>query len=230
MVQNENKFNQLKVLNEVIVRTKLRSRKDSLEEEYTSGFFKGGDGYTFVTEDDPFANSALSVLQYLQAKVPGLQINVNGAQASLSWRGDVPTLFLNEMQSDVQLIQSISMSDVAMIKVFRPPFFGAFGGGSGGAIVVYTKKGALANKNVKGLDFVNIPGYSSIREFYSPDFTQPEEDYRPTLYWNPYVITGSGRRRIQLIFYNNDITKKFRVVVEGTNDEGKLTHIEKIFE
>ena len=230
MIQNENKFNQMKTLNEVIVRTKLRSRIDTLEEEYTSGFFKGGDGYTFVTEDDPFANSAFSILQYLQAKVPGLQINVNGAQASLSWRGDIPTLFLNEMQSDVQLIQSIPMSDVAMIKVYRPPFFGAFGGGSGGAIAVYTKKGALANKNVKGLDFVNIPGYSSIREFYSPDFTQPEEDYRPTLYWNPHVITGNGHRRIQLIFYNNDITKKFRVVVEGANDEGKLTHIEKIFE
>jgi hypothetical protein len=234
-IQNENKFNQLKILNEVIVRTKLRSRRDSLEEEYTSGFFKGGDGYTFLTEEDPFANSALSVLQYLQARVPGLQINVNGAEASLSWRGDVPALFLNEMQSDVQFIQSISMSDVAMIKVFRPPFFGAFGGGSGGGIAVYTKKGALANKNVKGLEFVNIPGYSSIKEFYSPDYSQPdqtnqEEDLRPTLYWSPFIITGNGRRRIQLTFYNNEITKKFRIIIEGTNDEGKLTRIEKIFE
>ena len=100
-LQNENKFNQLKILKEVIVRTKERSRKDSLDEEYTTGFFKGGDGYTFVTEEDPFANSALSVLQYLQGKVPGLQVSASGSQASLSWRGGVPTLFLNEMQGDV---------------------------------------------------------------------------------------------------------------------------------
>ena len=149
-LQNENKFNQLKILKEVIVRTKERSRKDSLDEEYTTGFFKGGDGYTFVTEEDPFANSALSVLQYLQGKVPGLQISQSGSQASLSWRGGAPALFLNEMQGDVQLIQSLSMSDVAMIKVYRPPFFGAFGGGSGGAIAVYTKKGASGKQRYKG--------------------------------------------------------------------------------
>ena len=230
MIQNANKFNQLKILNEVIVKTKLRSRKDSIEAEYVSGFFKGGDGYTFLTDEDPFANSAFSVLQYLQAKVPGLQIRVNGMDASISWRGDVPALFLNEMQSDVQLIQSIQMSDVAMIKVYRPPFFGAFGGGSGGAIAVYTKKGGMGSQNVKGLNYINIPGYSGIKEFYSPDFVQPEDDFRPTLYWNPFVITGKGNRRIQLTFYNNDITKKFRVVIEGINDEGKLTHIQKVFE
>ena len=235
MNQNENKFNELKILKEVIVRTKQRSRKDSLDEEYTSGFFKGGDGYTFVTEGDPFANTALSVLQYLQGKVPGLQVSMSGSQASLSWRGGVPTLFLNEMQGDVELIQSLPMSDVAMIKVYRPPFFGAVGGGSGGAIAVYTKKGASANKDIKGLDFVNIPGYSSIKEFFSPDYSQPDqtnqdEDYRPTLYWNPFIITGKGHRRILLTFYNNDITKKFRVIVEGANNEGRLTRIEKFFE
>jgi hypothetical protein len=235
MLQNENKFNELKVLKEVIVRTKERSRKDSLDEEYTSGFFKGGDGYTFDVEKDPFAKSALSVLQYLQGKVPGLQVSAYGSQASLSWRGSAPALFIDEMQGDVQLIQSLTMNDVAMIKVYRPPFFGAFGGGSGGAIAVYTKKGASGNKDLKGLDLVNIQGYSSIKEFFSPDYSQPdqtnqEQDYRPTLYWNPYIITGKGHRRILLTFYNNDITNKFRVIIEGANNEGRLTRIEKFFE
>ena len=46
-----------------------------MDEEYTSGFFSGGDGYTFTTEDDPFAKSAMGILQYLQGKVAGLQIS-----------------------------------------------------------------------------------------------------------------------------------------------------------
>ena len=88
-----------------------------------------------------------------------------------------------------------------MIKVYRPPFFGAFGGGSGGAIAVYTKKGASANKDIKGLDLVNIPVYSSIKNFFHPIIpsqikTNQEEDYRPTLYWNPFIITGKGHRRM----------------------------------
>ena len=51
-----------------------------------------------------------------------------------------PALFLDEVRVDASLLSSISINDVALIKVFRPPFFGALGGGSG-AIAVYTKEG-----------------------------------------------------------------------------------------
>lgn len=225
------------VLDAVTVTAKKKSKEEQMDEEYTSGFFSGGDGYTFVTEDDPFANASQSVLQYLQGKVAGLQITVSGPNASLSWRGGTPGLFLNEMQGDVSMIQNLSMSDVAMIKVFRPPFFGGAGGsGAGGAIAVYTKKGKAANDNVKGLDFASIPGYTPVREFYSPDYSKIENlqntdsDIRSTLYWNPFVFTDKDHRRIYLTFYNNDITKKYRVVIEGINTDGKLTRIEKNFE
>jgi hypothetical protein len=122
-----------------------------------------------------------------------------------------------------------------MIKVFRPPFFGAQGGGSGGAIAIYTKKGASANSNVRGLDFAKIPGYSLAKEFYSPDYSkyderQTEADYRGTLYWNPFILTDKNSRRTILSFYNNDITRRFRVVIEGCDEQGRLTRIEKIFE
>ena len=74
-----------------------------------------------------------------------------------------------------------------------------------------------------------------MKQFYSPDYSvkdpsHPDDDYRTTLYWNPYVLTDKDKRRILLTFYNNDITKKFRVVVEGCNAYGKLTRIEKVFE
>jgi hypothetical protein len=206
-----------------------------MDEEYTSGLFSGGDGYTFITEDDPFALSSQTVLQYLQGKVAGLQISGQGAEMNMTWRGGTPSVFYNEMQSDINMVQSISMSDVAMVKVFRPPFFGAPGGGSGGAIAVYTKKGANLNKDIKGLDFVNIPGYSRMKEFYSPDYSKYDDrhshaDYRPTLYWNPFILTDKDSRRVLFTFYNNDVTKKFRVIIEGCNTEGKLTRIEKIFQ
>jgi hypothetical protein len=43
-------------------------------------------------------------------------------------------------------------------------------------------------------------------------------------------MTDANNRRILFTFYNNDITKKLRVVIEGVNMEGKLTRIEKIIE
>jgi hypothetical protein len=218
----------------VEVTAKQKSAKQKLEEKYTSGLFSG-DGNTFVPDDDPSALGAQDVFTYLQGKVAGLQISTAGGQVSLTWRGGSPSLFLDEMQQqDPSLLQSTPMSNVALIKVFRPPFMGAMGGGSGGAIAVYTKKGGASNQDIKGLDFVNISGYSPIKEFYSPDYEMDpavdKNDYRTTLYWNPYVLTDKANRKIMLTFFNNDVTKKIRVVIEGMNADGKLTRMEKIFQ
>ena len=228
--------NKVQTLESVTVTARQKSKKDLLDEQYTTGFFSAGDAYTFDVSEDMSAMGALSILNYLQGKVAGLQITGVGTQAQMSWRGSVPSLFLNEMSSDMSLIQNINMADVAYIKVFRPPFFGATGGGSGGAIAVYTKKGAnVYNNDVKGLDFAKIPGYNSEKEFYSPDYSQYDErhsdgDYRATLYWNPFILTDKASRRQLFTFYNNDITRKFRVVIEGCDEQGRLTRIEKIFE
>ena len=226
----------VQTLEAVTVTARQKSKKEEMDEKYTSGLFSGGDAYTFLLDDDISAKGALSVLNYLQGKVAGLQITGMGQQATMSWRGGTPTLFINEMPSDVGMVQTLTMADIAMIKVFRPPFFGAQGGGSGGAIAIYTKKGAdMSNSSIKGLDFANIVGYTVPKVFYSPDYSRYDErhsdpDYRPTLYWNPYILTDKDSRRTFYTFYNNDVTKRFRVVIEGCNVEGKLTRIEKIFE
>jgi hypothetical protein len=229
------RLRRVQTLESVTVTAKVKSKTQQMDEQYTSGLFSGGEGYTFIAQDDPFAAGSITVLNYLQGKVAGLQITGAGTQMGMSWRGGTPSLFLNEMQSDVNAIQGIAMSDVAMVKVFRPPFLGAAGGGSGGAIAVYTKKGSAMNADIKGLDFARIPGYSPTKEFYSPDYSKYDErqtqpDYRPTLYWNPFILTDKNSRRMVLSFFNNDVSHRFRVVVEGCNEEGKLTRIEKIFQ
>jgi hypothetical protein len=222
-----------KTLEVVKITSKQKSPQQKLEEEYTSGFFSGGDGYTFDVGNDPFAASSPSVLDYLRGKVAGLQISDNNGQQSASWRGSETSIFLNESNTDIALLQSISMNDVALIKVYRPPFFGAIGGGAGGAIAIYTKKGSSDNSKVIGLGSANIYGYSAIKEFYMPDYEKTNTDapdYRTTLYWNPFVILDKKNRRIKIPFYNSDNCKKIRVVVEGINKLGILTREEKIFE
>lgn len=225
--------NRVKTLANVEVRSRQKSLKQKLNEEYTSGFFTGDDGYTFTTEDDPFAKSAISIFTYLQGKVAGLQISTTG-DGGATWRGSPTSFFLNEVTTDANALQGINMNDVAMIKIFRPPFFGAIGGGAGGAIAIYTKKGVSANANVTGLPSTNINGYSSIKEFYSPDYetsSQPDvKDYRTTLYWAPFLFFDKNTRRITIPFYNSDNCKKIRVTIEGINEAGQLTHEEKIME
>jgi hypothetical protein len=54
------------------------------------------------------------------------------------------------------------MNDIAIVKAFPPPFFGAPGGGNGGGIAVYTKRGG-ENRFLPGNRTVfKIKGYTPL--------------------------------------------------------------------
>ena len=231
----------VKTLASVTVKGRVKTDAEKLDEKYTSGMFSGGDAYTFDLVNDPYAVSMMDIFQYLQGKVAGLQIttaNGPGGSPSLTWRGSTPTLYLNEMQVDAQQLQSTPVSDVAMVKVFRPGSGVGFGGGAGGVIAVYTRKGGDEKRNdanFKGLARATLVGYAVMKEFYVPNYLEnnPEnerEDTRTTLYWKPFVLTDKDNRKVSIKFFNNDISKKLRIVLEGVNEDGKLTHIEKIIQ
>jgi hypothetical protein len=226
-------------LQEVIVKT--TAKKDGtiqqMEKKYTSGMFTGGDGYNFDLTADPFASSARDVLTYLQGKVAGLTITGYGPQASVSWRGGMPALFLNEMQSDLTTLQNVHVAEIAYVKVLRPPFFGAMGGGANGAIAIYTRKGGdtrTSSADSKGMENTVLGGYSRFKEFYNPSYEKVEEsleaDVRTTLYWNAFILTNQKNPRHRVQFYNNDFSKQLRIVLEGVNSEGKMTRVVRILE
>jgi hypothetical protein len=229
----------VQTLESVTVKARPKSATQKLDEEYASGLFSGGDAYTFDLTNDAIIGSYQDIFTYLQGKVAGLQITTGGAMGgapSLQWRGSTPSLYLNEMQVDASQLQSTPVSDIAMVKVFRPGSGVGFGGGAGGTIAIYTKKGEKRiDPTIKGLDQARLIGYSPVKEFYSPDYGQLNEqnntqDIRTTLYWNPYILTDKGNRKATVQFYNSDISRKLRVVLEGVNVNGKLSRVEKVIQ
>jgi hypothetical protein len=221
-------------LQEVVVKTKTKTNLQILEEKYASGLFSGGDGYSFDVGEDAKIMGSIDILTFLQGRVAGLNITGSGTNATLNWRGSVPDLYLNEIRSQVGVIQSISIQDIAYIKVFRPPFFGSGGGGAGGAIAIYTKRGQdtrKADPNAKGMEYAILGGYSRFKEFALPPYDRPETvfdpDNRTTLLWNPYVLTNKKSPRVKLTYFNNDFSKKLLLVLEGMNSEGKLVRVVK---
>ncbi|MEO7530232.1 MAG: hypothetical protein ABIS69_02440 [Sediminibacterium sp.] len=232
-------------LQEVVVQSKLKSPTDILDEKYTSGLFSSKNSYSFDVVSDERTRGQLDVFHYLQNLIPGLTMSLpmlgqNGANDAnpnnvpgLNWRDGTPEIFLNEMPSDAERTMGIPMSEIAYVKVFRPPFMASSGSGASGAIAIYTKKASDNTNLIKGLNNALITGYAPYKEFFSPDYTVAQSklpDTRSTIYWNPYVLTDKKLRTVKLEFYNNDITKKFRIILEGVNAAGKLAHVEKIIE
>lgn len=231
----------IKSLPEVIVTTRKKSAKDVLDQKYTNGFFAGGDAIQFDIDNDPFAAHSPDVITYVLSQVAGIQTvrdsekNRDRGEPRLYWRGGITALFLDEIPIRTDELRRIPMTQVAYVKVVRPPFLGPAGRGddegAGGAILVYTRKGGEVKNTSQGGNFKILQGYTKYKEFYSPDYKEPQLDQldlRTTLYWNPFILTDKTNHVYHIEFYNNDVSKKLRIILEGVNSDGKLARIEKV--
>jgi len=216
----------------VTVRATRKTHLDSLDEKYTSGLFTGDTRARFDLANDPIAQSGYDLVSYLQIIFPFIQ---SGGGSKLYWRGGETAVYLNEHRMEPEDWFKMQIWDIEYIKIFSPPFIGAFLNGPGGAIAIYTRKGnSTAYSSVGGLNYQLLEGYTAYKEFYSPKYNDSTAfflpDVRSTLYWNPYILTDATNHTIKLEFYNNDISRKLRIVLEGMNAEGKLARVEKVIE
>jgi len=126
-------------------------------------------------------------------------------------------------------LKSVNMKEVLFIK-FLPK-----SNQKGLPTLAITSRQALDQANIleNKTGFAVITGYTPVREFYQTHYDKKIEDFqasdfRSTLYWNPKLRLDKTHRTMSFAFYNNDVSNKFRIVVEGMNQDGKLCHIEEI--
>lgn len=230
-------------LKEVKVTTRIKSRKRILDDYYTRGFFAGeGNSYSVDVEGD-ISSRSQNIWTYLQSKIPGLIVTKTGGSPGIIWfrvRPDddsPPALFLDEAPIDLSSLAAVDITSIAYVKAFRPPFVGEFLNGIHGAIALYTKRGySPTNVNTygEGLPSSLLSGYTKFKEFVTPDYSNTkalsEPDYRPTLYFNPFLLTDKNSPRVTIDFYNNDLSKKLYVILEGIDAAGKMARVVKILE
>ena len=127
------------------VRVKGKSNAQKFEEDYVSKMFRGGAIVkTFEGLDSDEIARTNNIWLFLQSKVPGLVVRQDLVSTSINWRGVGVSMFLNEMPVRPVDI-TIAPMDVALIKVYAPPaMVGSFI--TGGAIAIYTKRGAYENR------------------------------------------------------------------------------------
>ncbi len=224
-------------LEEVKVTTRVKSKKQILDEFYTRGVFAGeGNNYAVDVEGD-ISSRGLTIWNYLQSKIPGITVVKSDTLPGIIWFNGNPALFLDEVPIESSALIDIDINSIAYVKAFRPPFVGAFLNGVSGAIAIYTKKGyspLYNNTNEPGLQSSLLSGYNKFKEFTQPNYENvkalSEPDYRATVYFNPFVLTDKSSPRVTIDFYNNDISKKLYVVLEGIDAAGKMARVVKIVE
>ncbi len=210
-----------------------KTKLEQLDQKYTSGMFQGSARAQFDLINTPPISSE-PILAYLQGQVAGLTISNPYGNATATWRGSATSFYLNEFRIEIDQLSGVSINDIAYIKVFSPPFMGGFGG-SGGAIIVYTKKGGDITYTSRGMSYIKVPGYAPMQEFYTPNYAEQQQvystpDLRTTIYWNASMITDSKNQKLKFSFFNTDYSHSLRVVMEGMDSEGKLVHFSKLLQ
>jgi hypothetical protein len=127
-------------------------------------------------------------------------------------------------------LKSVNMKEVLFIK-FLPKT-----NQKGLPTLAITSRQALDQANIldNKTGFAVIKGYTPVREFYQQKYNENKTDdyqatdFRSTLYWNPKFRLDKSHRKMSFVFYNNDISNKIRIVVEGMNQDGKLCRMEEI--
>jgi len=225
----------------ITLTVKKKNPIQELDEKYAKGMFSGESSRTLDLVNTKEADSYLNILDYLQGRVPGITVATDGAEygvyyrqtGSVSMMGLIPmTIYLNEMETDANVIASIPANQIAMVKVYSN-FVGAAGNAPGGVLSIYTKKDAdMADVMQSSTDMATYNGFSVTKEFYAPDYSVSKSgngkaDQRITIDWRPTIFVNNINPKIPFSFYNNDRTKNFKIVVEGMTNTGKLIFIEK---
>jgi len=136
-------------------------------------------------------------------------------------------LMLDGQSVTSEFLYYFPTTEVAFIDVLSSTGAAIYGVGSmNGAIAIFTREGPAPNFNEERdwvLNFMHS-GYYRARQFYYPNYGEPEEkhlkpDYRRILYWNP-SLTTDNLGNINFSFYTSDEVAEYRVEIEGMTYNG----------
>jgi hypothetical protein len=230
-------FENVKELENVTVTAKPKRPLDVLNEKYATGVFRTGSRYIIdnVTKPEVSGGAGPGVVSssFITNRLPRVGFfkdrffNLHNSNGTIA-------VYINESPATIAEVDQLRIDQIAIVKFFDIDPVVVSSDKGGGTIAIYTKKFEENEFAIQPPDapYITYNGYSIEKEFYSPDYSLPTEknkkrDLRNTLYWNPKLYTSSNENSIHVNFYNNDISRKFKIVLEGIDLKGRLIFLEQ---
>ena len=226
-------FDQETAIEEVKVTAKKVDKKAELDKELSTGRFNSMNATIFdLVNENKDAQASQNILQWLQGRAAGLTFQMDQSGNLVpSIRGSQASLFLDEMPVDASMINSIPVSNIAMVKVLKD------GGLISNAVAIYTKRGNMVSDEDKGKDQEKVNklvlrGYDKSVEFELPDITSDAykkitKDTRETLYWNPSLSEEPGLAP-RAKFFNNDDAKNRQIIIISFDKNDRLLYYNEV--
>ncbi|TXF78920.1 hypothetical protein [Chryseobacterium sp.] len=193
-----------------------------LEKDLTSGMFNTANSiiFDFVNENQNIGTG--SILNWLQGRVAGLQMQRDGLGNLVPYMRDAKAkLFYDEIPTEPSMLESVEISSIAMVKVIKGH------GWVGNAVLIYSKRGNMTGANGKAPvkdNEIMLKGYDKNDNFELINLSREiqeklSEDSREVLYWNPAFLEKANSK---IEFLNNDFADAFKILIIGFDEENNL--------
>ena len=226
-------------LQQVTVTSRPEYKLNKLDKIYAFGLFSSGNAYRLNVADDHFFQNSFDLGNYIISQIPGISYSNNFNTmmefdaTPFSWRGSPTSIYLDEIKVSWDVVRDIPRNNIGYIKVFRPIFLGDIQKGTGGAIVIYTKKHFDEPAQFNTKESQLLRGYFSANYFSDEaiKIAEKSRQLNTTLYWEPYFVFYDDPIKDKILrFPNNDFTKRFLIKIEGIDAQGQVLYFEKIIE
>ncbi|RYZ48113.1 MAG: hypothetical protein EOP49_19525, partial [Sphingobacteriales bacterium] len=168
------------------------------------------------------------------SKIPGITIKDNKVFSASSRKTSItgnktPMLFLvngvEVMQDEILIMNPRDIEGIEiLVSNYNLTVYGE--PGLHGVAHITMKRGKDRPPSTMAFKRVKSRGYSVIKEFYAPDYDDPNinknmQDQRSTIFWKPNVITDTNGKG-SLSFFNSAAPGTYRVTVEGMDAFGNI--------
>lgn len=226
-------------LQQVTVTSRPDYKLNKLDKIYAFGLFSSANAYRLDVVNDIYFQNSYDLGNYIVSQIPGISYSNNFNTmmdfdaTPFSWRGSPTSIYLDEMKVSWDLVRNIPRNNIGYIKIFRPIFFGDIQKGTGGAIVIYTKKHFDGPVQFDTKESILFKGYLSSNFFLEEaiQIGEKSKQVNSTLYWDPYFVFYDDPIKNKILkFQNNNFTKRFLIKIEGIDAQGQVLYFEKIIE
>ena len=229
-------------LKEVLIKDKKKAEPTIKELVTQRSSNMGGRPDQVLSFIDLLGCNTGSLGECLALKLPGVILSADTmGNISLIARGrgnGAMSVFVDGIERR-EALRNLTTRGVASVEILKGGNASAYGIRGGNGVVVITTKGgeldyatyeqeyyapgSTKTSPVKRYIFEN--GFDMAKGFYTPDYNAIPgsliDKWRPTIYWNPNVITGTDGKA-QLSYFTNSAPGTYRVTIEGIDDYGRI--------
>jgi hypothetical protein len=156
------------LLQELVLKTKAKSKREKFENENVSGLFTSDNAKTIDFYESDELKNYTDIYNYLTANIAGMFTanDTETGQQILYWRKEKVNIYIDEFLDNDFSPVSISVQDIEMVKIFSP---GSRLGldGPGGSVAIYSRRYSSRPGN-------KLSNYS----FYVKGYTQKNAEWK----------------------------------------------------